>query len=177
MTSNVEGQRDCDSDHSGDAFQTVIDIVAGVSVGASLVEAGITDDGQQIVALVFGVLVENHLHLLCPLDDKLLAGLAPAVDYITVFEIGFLQKSHVDKAHPPEVKAHKKHIAGVVLRRCERQVQRFYFLYGKQRQSPLYGLVNAGIDMPERIAVFDNLFFHRAVIYRPQDSGVERYGI
>lgn len=87
MTSNVEGQRDCDSDHSGDAFQTVIDIVAGVSVGASLVEAGITDDGQQIVALVFGVLVENHLHLLCPFDDELLTGLATTVSNIAVFEV------------------------------------------------------------------------------------------
>mgnify|MGYP007059014896 CR=1 FL=1 len=87
MTSNVEGQRDCDSDHSGDAFQTVVDVVAGVAVGASLVESGISDDGQKVITLVFGILVEYHLHLLGPFDDELLTGLATTVSNIAVFEV------------------------------------------------------------------------------------------
>ena len=87
MTGNVEGQRDCDTNHSGDAFQTVIDIVAGVTVGASFVSTRVSDDGQKIVAFVFGVLVEYHLHLLGPFDDELLTGLAATVCDVAIFEV------------------------------------------------------------------------------------------
>ena len=87
MAGNVESQRNCYTHHSGDSFQTVIDIVAGVTVSASLVESGIADDGQQVVAFVFGVLVENHLHLLGPFDDELLSGFSAAIGNIAVFEV------------------------------------------------------------------------------------------
>lgn len=87
MAGNIEGQRDCYADHSGDTFQAVVDVVAGVAVGASLIETGIADDGQQVVAFVFGIFVEYHLHLLCPFDYQLLAGLAATIGYITVFEV------------------------------------------------------------------------------------------
>ena len=114
VAGNVEGQRDCDADHSGYGFQVVVDVIAYVAVGASLVGAGITDDGQQVFAFVLGVLVKNHLHFLSPFDDELLIGLATAVGDISVFEVSFFQKCHIDKTHSPEIKAHKKHIAGVV---------------------------------------------------------------
>ncbi len=79
MTSDVEGQRDGDSNHSCDAFQAVVDVVAGVAVGASLIEFGIANDRKQVFALVFGILVENYLHLLCPFYNQLLAGLAAPI--------------------------------------------------------------------------------------------------
>lgn len=87
MAGNVEGQRDSYADHSGYFLQAMIDVIAGVAVGASLVGAGITDDRQQVIALVFGVLVKYQLHLLCPFDDELLTGLAAAVCDIAVFEV------------------------------------------------------------------------------------------
>lgn len=58
MTGDVESLRNCYSDHSGDTFQAVVDVVAGVTVGASLVESGITNDRQQVAAFVFGIFVE-----------------------------------------------------------------------------------------------------------------------
>lgn len=45
MTGDVESQGDCDADHSGYAFQVVVDVVAGVAVGTALVDSGIADDG------------------------------------------------------------------------------------------------------------------------------------
>lgn len=87
MTGNVEGERNCYTDHSGYGFQVVVDVVAYVAVSASLVGSGIADDGQQVVALVLGVLVKNHLHFLSPFDDELLTGLATAVGDISVFEV------------------------------------------------------------------------------------------
>ena len=87
MAGDVEGQGDCYSDHPGDTFQVVVYVIAGVSVGASFIESGITDDRKQVVALIFGVLIEYHLHFLCPFDYELLTGLAAAVGDIAVFEV------------------------------------------------------------------------------------------
>ena len=69
MTSDVKGQRDLDSYHLGYLFQVVVDVVAHVSVSASLVGAGILDYGEQVFGGVFWVLVEYYLHFLCPFDD------------------------------------------------------------------------------------------------------------
>lgn len=41
----MEGQRYRDTDHSGYAFEIVVDVVTHVAVGASLVGAGVADDG------------------------------------------------------------------------------------------------------------------------------------
>ena len=56
MARNVEGQRNQDAYHLGYLFQVVIYIIAHVAVGASLVSAGILDDGQQVVGGVLGIL-------------------------------------------------------------------------------------------------------------------------
>ncbi len=114
MAGNVEGQRDCDTDHSGYGFQVVIDVVANVAVGASLVGAGITDDGQQVFAFVLWILVKDHLHFLSPFDDELLTGLATSIGDISVFEICFFQKCHVNETHSPEKKAHEEHITSEI---------------------------------------------------------------
>lgn len=45
MTSDVKGQRDLDSYHLGYLLQVVVDVVAHVSVGASLVGAWVLDYG------------------------------------------------------------------------------------------------------------------------------------
>lgn len=87
MAGNIEGQRNCNADHSGYVFQIVVDVIAYVAVGASLVGAGITDDGQQVFAFVLCVLVKNHLHFLSPFNDELLTGLATAVCDVTIFEV------------------------------------------------------------------------------------------
>lgn len=34
----------------------MVDVVVGVAVGATLIDSGIADNGQQIVAFVFGIL-------------------------------------------------------------------------------------------------------------------------
>lgn len=106
MAGDIESQRDLDAYHLGCLFQIVIDVVAHVAVGTSLVGAWIPDDGEQIVGGVFRVLVEYHLHFLSPADDKLLTCLAAAIGDIAVFEVGLSQKCHVDEAHSPEVKTH-----------------------------------------------------------------------
>ena len=152
VAGHVEGQRDRDSDHFGYAFEIVVDVVASVAVGVSLVGAGIADYRQKIVGGVFRVLVENHLHFLCPFDYKLLAGLAAAVSDVAVFEVCLLQESHVDEAHASEIKTHQEHIAGVVECRSQRQVQCFDFLDDSQRQCSFDSLVNSGIYFSERIA-------------------------
>lgn len=46
MAADIEGQWYCYPDHSGDTFQVVDYVIAGVSVGALFVEPGITDDWQ-----------------------------------------------------------------------------------------------------------------------------------
>lgn len=173
MAGNVEGQRNCYANHPGNTFQTVIDIVASVAVSASLVESGIADDGQQVVAFVFGVLVENHLHLLGPFDDELLTGLATSIGNIAVFKVSLFQKSHVDEAHSSEIKAHKEHIAGVVECRSQGQVQCLDLLDDSQRQGAFDSLVNAGIDMAERIAVLDDVILDRTVIDSSEYAGVK----
>ena len=40
--------------------------------------------------------------------------------------------------------------------------------------APLYGLVHAAIDMPERVAVFSQAFLYRHLIVGAQNSHVER---
>ena len=164
MAGDIEGQRDCYSDLSGDTFQAVVNVVAGIAVGASLVEAGIADNRQQVVALVFGVLVEYHLHLLCPFDDELLTGLAAAISDVAVFEVCLFQKCHVDEAHTSEIKAHQEHITGVVEGWSQRQVQCFDFLDDSKGKRTFDCLVNTGIDMAERIAVLDDVILDRTVI-------------
>lgn len=69
MAGDVESQRNLDANHLGYYFQVVIDVVAHVAVGASLVGAGVLDDGEQVVGSVFGVPIEYHLHFLGPFDD------------------------------------------------------------------------------------------------------------
>lgn len=177
MTCDVEGQRDGDTDHSGYAFQIVVDVVAGVSVGASLVDAGIADYGQKIVRGVFRVFVENHLHFLGPFDYELLAGLAATIGYVAIFKVCLFQESHVYEAHSPEIEAHQEHIAGEVECRSKRQVQRLDFLDNRQRQGTFDRLVDSGIDVAERISVLDDVIFDRTVIDSPQDASIERYGI
>ena len=114
MAGDVEGQRDLDSYHLGYLFQVVVDVVAHVSVGASLVSAGVLDDGQQVVGGVFGILIEDHLHFFRPLDYQLLTSLTTAVGDIAVFKVGLFQECHVNEAHATEIEAHQKHIAGEV---------------------------------------------------------------
>ena len=46
MTSDVKGQRDLDSYHLGYLLQVVVDVVAHVSVSASLIGAGILEIGR-----------------------------------------------------------------------------------------------------------------------------------
>lgn len=87
MASDVEGQWDLDIYHLGYLLQVVVDIVAHVAVSASLVGAGIPDDGQYIVGGVFGIFIEYHLHFLCPFYNQLLSGLAATVGDVAVFEI------------------------------------------------------------------------------------------
>lgn len=164
VAGDVESQGDCDADQSGDAFQVVIDVVAGVAVGTALVEPWVADDGQQVVARVFGVFVEYHLHLFCPFDDKLLAGLTTAIRDIAVFEVCLFQKRHINEAHSSEIETHKEHITGIVQRRSKRQIQRLDFLDDCQRQCSIDCLVHSGIDMAERIAVLDDVVLDRTVI-------------
>lgn len=99
MAGNVEGQRDLDAYHLGYLFQVVVDVVAYVAVGASLVGAGVLDDGEQVVGSVFGVPIEYHLHFLCPFYYQLLAGLSTAIGDVAVFEVGLFKKRHVNEAH------------------------------------------------------------------------------
>lgn len=120
VASDVEGQRNLDSYHLGDLFQVVIDVVAHVAVGASLVGSGILDDGQQVVGGVLGILVEYHLHFFRPLDYQLLSGLATAVGDVAVFEVRLFEKCHVNETHSSEIEAHKEHITGIVERGIER---------------------------------------------------------
>ena len=69
MAGDVESQRNLDANHLGYYFQVVIDVITDVTVGASLVGAGILDDGEQVIGSIFGILVKNHLHFLGPFDD------------------------------------------------------------------------------------------------------------
>lgn len=174
---DVEGQRDCDVYLFGYSFQVVVDVVAGVAVGTARVDSGIADDGQQIVAGVLGVFVEYFLHLFRPFDDQLLAGLAAAVCDVAVLEVTLSQKRHIYEAHSPEIKAHKEHIAGVVERRSQRQIQCLNFLDYRHRQRAFDCLVNARIDVAERIAVLDDIVLNRPVIDGTEYSGVEGYCI
>lgn len=45
MAGDVEGQWDLDAYHLGYLFQIVVDVVAHVAVGASLVDTGVLDNG------------------------------------------------------------------------------------------------------------------------------------
>lgn len=177
VTRNIERQGNRDTDHSGDAFQVVVDVVACVAVGGALVDSSIADDGQQVVAIVLGILVEDSLHLLCPRYDQLLAGLAAPICDITVFEVGLFQKSHVDETHTSEIEAHKKHISGIVQSGRQRKVECLDFTENGQRQCTFYGLVHSCIDVPEWIAVLDDVILHCTVIYRTKDAGVEGDGV
>lgn len=44
MTGDVKSQWNCYSNHSGNTFKTVVDVVASVAVGASFIESGISDN-------------------------------------------------------------------------------------------------------------------------------------
>ena len=173
MAGNVEGQGDCYSDHSGNTFKAMVDVVAGVAVGATLVESGIADNGQQVVALVFEVLVLYHLHFLRPFDDELLACLAATIGDVAVFEVSLFQESHVDEAHSSEIKAHKEHITCIVECRSQGQVQCLDFLDDSKGKRTFDRLVNSGIDMAERIAVLNDVVLDRTVINGTKDAGVK----
>ena len=87
VAGDVEGQRHCHAHHAGYAFQVVVDVVADVAVGASLVGADVADDGEQEIAFVLGIFVEYRLHLCGPRNDKSLARLAAAVGDVAVSEV------------------------------------------------------------------------------------------
>lgn len=111
MAGHIEGEWNGDAHHVSNAFKVVIDVVAGVAVGASLVGACVADYRQQVDALVFGVFVENGLHFVCPLDDELLACFAASVSDVAVFEVRFFEERHVDKAHASEVETEEEYVA------------------------------------------------------------------
>ena len=174
VAGDVEGQRNLDSYHLGYLFQVVIDVVAHVAVGASLVGAGILDDRKQVIGCVLWILVEYHLHFLCPFDNQLLTGLTTAIGDVSVFEVRFFEKCHVDETHSTEVETHQEHIASIVKRGIEGQVQCFDFLDDRQRQGSFNRLVNSGIDVLEWIAVFYDVIFDGTVIDRTEYAGVKR---
>lgn len=161
VAGDVEGQRDGDADHRGYSFQVVVDVVAGVAGDASFVDSLVADYRKQVVAFVFGIFVEYHLHLLRPLDNELLPGLAASVSDVAVFEFSLFEKGHIYEAHPSEIKTHQEHITGVVECWSQRQFQSLDFLDDRQRQCAFHGLVNAGVDVAERIAVLDDVVWKR----------------
>ena len=154
-------------------LQTPVYIVAGIAVGIQFHRAPLADYGEQVVAAVFRVLVEKDLHLICPCDDQLLAGLVAPVGHATVPEVALLQERHIYEAHPAQVETHHEHIPREIESRTARQVQHPDCPHRSQRQRPLHGPVNAGIYLAEGIAVHDYVILHRTVIDRPEDSGVK----
>ena len=99
-------------------FQVAVDVATFAAVGVSFVGVVIGDNRQEIIGWIIGVFVEYQLHLRFSADDQLLAGLATAIGYAAILKVGLLQKGHIYEAHPPEIKAHQKHIAGKVESRC-----------------------------------------------------------
>ena len=90
VAGHIKGKREVKSDHHGYAFQIVVDVVADVTVGIPFVGTGITDNGQKVLARVFGIFVEGLLHFLSPCYKESLTGLLTAIGDVTVPEIGFL---------------------------------------------------------------------------------------
>ncbi len=111
---NIERQRDANAHFLGYLFQIVVDIVAGISVGATLIRAGIPYDGQKVVGNVFKVFVEYELHFLSPFNRQMLPGLATAVGNVAVSEVGLAQIGHIDEAHSTQYETHHEYIAGVI---------------------------------------------------------------
>lgn len=152
VASHIKRQRDRQSDYSGNSFQVSVDIVAYVAVGASFVGARLPDYGQQIVSMVFWIFVQKSLHFGGPAYDEFLAGFVAPIDNAPVRKVGFLEKCHVDEAHPAQIETHQKHVSGEIKRGLQRQVERLYFPYNRQINGSLYCLVYSCVHMTERIA-------------------------
>ena len=92
---------------------------------------------------------------------------------MVVGKIGFTQKSHVNKAHPPEKETHQKHVAGIVGRSRRRQIESLDFFHHSQRQCPFHGFFNTGINSPERASVIDNIILHGTVVCGTEYAHIE----
>ena len=57
---------------------------------------------------MFGVLVDDGLHWLHPLDIEVLVGLATVVAYHATFQVGLLQERHIHKCHAPEIETEQE---------------------------------------------------------------------
>ena len=57
------------------------------------------------------------------------------------------------------------------------EIERFDSAYGRQRNSPFYGLFHAGVDMAEGLAVVNDFFFHCPVVDGAQYAHVEGCGV
>ena len=99
-------ERDVDVSHAGYCLEIVVDVVACVEIGISLVDCVAAYDGEEIASAVFRIFVEQMLHLGCPFYHKLLTCLAASVSKIAVAQVALAQKRHVDEAHAAEYEAH-----------------------------------------------------------------------
>lgn len=151
----------------------MVDVVAYVSVDVALVGIPVADDGEEIFGGVFGVFVEYLLHVVCPLDGETLAGFAPAICDVAVGEVGLSEIGHVDETHSSQHEADHEHISGKIQRRGQRQIEGLYLFDDGERQSSFDGLVDSGVDVAERIAVFDDFFFYGPVVDGPEYTDVE----
>ena len=129
---------------------------------------------QQIFCLVRLILIKDILHLACPLYYEQLSRLLTTVSKIAVAQVFLLQVCHVYKRHSPGAEAEDKHVTGIVPNGFSRQIEVLYPLNLNKGYAPLYGLVHAAIDMPERMAVFSQAFLYRHLIVGAQNSHVER---
>ena len=99
MACHIQSPGMSKADLLGYTFQIVVDVVADVSVNCAFAKTGICDYREKVVAFVFGVFVEDCLHLFCPFYGELLAGFASAVCDVAVGEIRLAEVCHVDETH------------------------------------------------------------------------------
>ena len=99
-------------------------------------------------------------------------GLLPTIGQHAILQILLFQIGHVYKRHPAGVEAEHEHVPGIVHGRHQVQITNLPNHLG--RHSPLDCLVNAGIDVLERVSLHGEFLLDRTVIHGTKIPHVER---
>ena len=126
---------------------------------------------------ILPVLGDDFFHALLPLDCQLLPCLSPAICQDAVFQVRLFQISHVNERHTTGVKRKEEHIPCIVQMRFQGQVKFFDALYCLQWHGTFHGLVNACVNMIERMFLFRQFLFHGTVIDGAEYAHIKGDGI
>ena len=111
MTRHIGGEFGGHTQLLAQFLQVMIDEVYPVLILMFLVNAGTSDEGEEIGGVVFMIFIHQFLHTGYPMDSDLLSRLLTKIDKIVALQVGLLQIGDVYQRHATGVETKEEDVA------------------------------------------------------------------